>query len=76
MQMLRLMSSSCAGLALAGLLGLAGATVSPGPANAVVYCKTTGVPKGCEARHAVVRPVHRNVVYCKTRGVPKGCVMR
>jgi hypothetical protein len=41
-------------------------------ANAVVYCKTVGVPKGC-----VVRPVARPaVVYCKRVGVPKGCVMR
>ena len=41
-------------------------------ANAVVYCKTVGVPKGC-----VVRPVARpTVVYCKRVGVPKGCVMR
>jgi len=42
-------------------------------ANAVVYCKTAGVPKGCVARPAAgTAPV----VYCKTRGVPKGCVMR
>jgi hypothetical protein len=27
-------------------------TLAAGPANAVVYCKTVGVPKGC-----VVRPV-------------------
>jgi hypothetical protein len=41
-------------------------------ANAVVYCKTVGVRKGC-----VARPVaHPPVVYCKTVGVPKGCVMR
>jgi hypothetical protein len=73
--MLRFISSSCASLALAGLLGLAGATVGPQPANAVVYCKTVGVPKGCVARRAVVRPVHRTVVYCRTRGVPRGCVM-
>ena len=41
--------------------------ISTTDANAVVYCKTVGVPKGC-----VVRPV----VYCKTVGIPKGCVMR
>jgi hypothetical protein len=41
-------------------------------ANAVVYCKTVGVPKGC-----VVRPVaHPHVVYCKRVGYPKGCVVR
>ena len=41
-------------------------------ANAVVYCKTVGVPKGCVAR-PVARPA---VVYCKRVGVPRGCVMR
>jgi hypothetical protein len=41
-------------------------------ANAVVYCKAVGVPKGCIAR-PVARP---RVVYCKRVGVPKGCVMR
>jgi hypothetical protein len=74
--MLRCMSSTCAALVVAGLLGLAVTTISPGPADAAVYCKTAGVPRGCVARHVVVRPVHRTVVYCKTRGVPKGCVMR
>ena len=73
---LSIKSATFAGIAASALLGLAGLTLTPAPANAVVYCKTTGVPKGCVARHAVVRPVHRNVVYCKTRGVPKGCVMR
>jgi hypothetical protein len=52
------------------------------PANAVVYCKTEGVPKGCVVRPVVAAPVvvapaaGGAVVYCKTRGVPKGCVMR
>jgi hypothetical protein len=41
-------------------------------ANAVVYCRTVGVPKGC-----IARPVaHPNVVYCKRVGYPKGCVVR
>jgi hypothetical protein len=40
---------SGAGLAL---LALAAFPTSTGPAQAVVYCKTVGVPKGC-----VVRPV-------------------
>ena len=45
-------------------------------ANAVVYCKTVGVPKGCVVR-PIARPVARPaVVYCKRVGVPKGCVMR
>jgi hypothetical protein len=42
-------------------------------ANAVVYCKTVGFPKGCVARPAVRPPV---VVYCKRVGYPKGCVAR
>jgi len=50
--MFRLIVSSLAGLMLAALVILAGVTVSAGPANAVVYCKTVGVPKG-----RVVRPV-------------------
>ncbi len=41
-------------------------------ANAVVYCKTVGVPKGCVARPAA----HPHVVYCKRVGYPKGCVAR
>jgi hypothetical protein len=69
--MFRIVSLSCAGFAL-----LIGVSLSAGPANAVVYCKTVGVPKGCVARPAVVAPVAGPVVYCKTRGVPKGCVMR
>jgi hypothetical protein len=74
--MFRIISLSCAGFAL--LIGLC---MSAGSANAVVYCKTAGVPKGCVARPAVaapaaVAPVSGSVVYCKTRGVPKGCVMR
>jgi hypothetical protein len=75
--MFRIVASlSCAGFAL-----LIGVSMSAGPANAVVYCKTTGVPKGCVARPAVaapavVAPVASPAVVCKTRGVPKGCVMR
>ena len=55
-------------------------------ANAVVYCKTVGVPRGCVVR-PVARPVvaapvvvgpvaARPVVYCRRVGVPRGCVMR
>ncbi|WQO29759.1 hypothetical protein U0023_06910 [Microvirga lotononidis] len=33
---------------------------APEPANAVVYCKTVGVPKGCVARP--VAPVARRAV--------------
>jgi len=36
-----------------GVALLIGVSMSAGPANAVVYCKTVGVPKGCVARPAV-----------------------
>jgi len=69
------------GLAVAAVVAGVGLFVATGPANAVVYCKTVGVPVGCVARPvagaAVVRPVAaRPVVYCRAVGVPKGCVMR
>jgi hypothetical protein len=67
----RIIGLSRIGLALSALIVLAGVSMSTGPANAVVYCKTVGVPRGC-----VVRPATRPVVYCKTVGVPKGCIMR
>jgi hypothetical protein len=63
-------SLSRIGLALA-FVTLAALPFSAMPANAVVYCKTVGVPKGC-----VARPTGGAVVYCKRVGVPKGCVMR
>jgi hypothetical protein len=69
--MVRIKGFSRVGLALAALVTLTAVSMSTGPANAVVYCRTVGVPKGC-----VVRPATRPVVYCKTVGVPKGCVMR
>ena len=63
-------------LSFAGFALLIGVAMSAEPANAVVYCKTEGVPKGCVARPAAVAPAAKPVVACKTRGVPKGCVMR
>ena len=50
-----------------------GVFASAGSANAGVYCKTVGYPKGCVARAPVV---HTPVVYCKRVGYPKGCVVR
>jgi hypothetical protein len=46
----------------------------PGPerAEAVVYCKTVGVPKGCVMRPAPAAAV----IYCTAPGVPVGCVAR
>jgi hypothetical protein len=46
-----------AGLALTAFTAL---STAPGPTNAVVYCKTIGVPKGCVARP--VAPVARRAV--------------
>jgi hypothetical protein len=48
---------SRAGLVLAALTAV---PMTAGPANAVVYCKTVGVPKGCVARP--VAPVARRAV--------------
>ena len=70
-------------LSMLGVANVETLSFGPKPANAVVYCKAYGVPRGCVARPgapaAVVHPVpavHRPVVYCRAVGVPKGCVMR
>jgi len=65
-----------AGLAaayVAGLFigGLAAEGVMAVPANAVVYCKAVGVPKGC-----IVRPTAVRAVYCTSPGFPVGCRVR
>jgi hypothetical protein len=56
--MVRIPEFTRSGLGLAALSALAGLTLGAAPAEAVVYCKTVGVPKGCVARPApvVVRP--------------------
>ena len=60
----------------------AGVFASAVPANAVIYCKTAGVPRGCVARAPVVRPVvvapvrRGPVVYCTRVGYPRGCIVR
>lgn len=70
--------------ALGLLIGLGGMATT-GKAEAVVYCKTVGYPKGCVARVGrpvvvapapvvVVRPPVR--VYCTRPGYPRGCVVR
>ena len=74
--MFRIVGLTRAGLALVALVTLIGVTMSTGTANAVVYCKTVGVPRGCVVRPVVRAPVAGPVVYCKTVGVPKGCIMR
>lgn len=48
-----------AGLTIAALASAAMGTLGASPAQAVVYCKTVGVPKGCVVRPdaVVVAPV-------------------
>ena len=69
-----------AALSIVGVANVDTVSMGAAPANAIVYCKAVGVPRGCVARPAgaaVVHPVAtRPVVYCRTVGVPKGCVMR
>jgi hypothetical protein len=49
--MTRIVSFPRAAFAPIALLGMvAGISLNAGPANAVVYCKYIGVPKGCVAR--------------------------
>jgi hypothetical protein len=60
---------------LAAIAFVATMTFDVPDANAVVYCKTVGVPKGCVVR-PVAPVVTRPVVYCTSVGVPKGCVVR
>ena len=58
-------SATVAGIAASVLLGLAGLTLNPAPAIAVVYCTYVGYPGGCVARAGVVlrpRPVARAAV--------------
>jgi len=48
--MFRIIGLSRAGLTIAALVTLTGVSMNAGPANAVVYCNTVGVPTGCVAR--------------------------
>ena len=69
---------STAALAAFALSMLAPVVIGAAPADAVVYCKAVGVPKGCVARPTaavVVKPT-TTVIYCTTPGVPLGCVVR
>ncbi len=51
------MGALSAGLTVVALAGAAMVTLGTSPAQAVIYCKTVGVPKGC-----VVRPTTAVVV--------------
>ena len=59
---LSIKSATVAGIAASAVLGLAGLTLNPAPAEAVVYCSYVGYPAHCVARAGVVlrpRPVAR-----------------
>ena len=64
-------SVTVTGIAASILLGLAGATLTPAPAEAVIYYTYVGYPVGCVARAGVVlrpRPVARAAVRGATAG--------
>ncbi|EHR00747.1 MULTISPECIES: hypothetical protein [unclassified Bradyrhizobium] len=78
-KLLSIRSATVAGIAASALLGLAGLTLTPGPANAVVYCQYTAYPVGCVARAGVVlrpRPVARAAVRHNAGGNANGGVNR
>lgn len=67
------------GIAASVLMGLAGATLTPAPAKAVVYCTYVGYPGGCVARAGIVlrpRPVARAAVRHNAGGNLNGGVNR
>ncbi|MDP3408801.1 hypothetical protein [Bosea sp. (in: a-proteobacteria)] len=76
----RIRALARAGLGLAALSALAAITLGSTPAQAVVYCKTVGIPKGCVVRPAPVvvgapvvgAPVARAAVATPYRGVGAG----
>lgn len=45
-----------------GMIAFVGGMTGSTAANAVVYCKTVGIPKGCVVRPVVVVPAARVVV--------------
>ncbi len=48
--------------------------LSATPAEAVVYCRAVGVPKGCVVRP--VAPAARAAIYCTSPGLTVGCIAR
>ena len=76
---LSIKSTTVAGIAASAVLGLAGLTLTPAPANAVVYCQYVEYPVGCVARAGVVlrpRPVARAAVRHNAGGNMNGGVNR
>jgi hypothetical protein len=72
-------SATGAGIAAGVLLGLAGLTLNPAPAKAVVYCQYVGYPAHCVARAGVVlrpRPVARAAIRHNAGGNLNGGVNR
>lgn len=62
-----------AGLTILALTGAAMVSLGTSPAQAVVYCKTVGIPKGCVVRPTaavVVAPAAAVVVATPGVGVP------
>ena len=76
---LSIRSATISGIAASVLLGLAGLTLNPVPANAVVYCQHISYPVGCVARAGVVlapRPVARAAIRHNAGGNANGGVNR
>ncbi|WP_249164427.1 hypothetical protein [Bradyrhizobium jicamae] len=72
-------SVTVGGIAASLMLALAGVTLSPAPAKAVIYCTYVGYPAGCVARAGVVlrpRPVARAAVRHNAGGNMNGGVNR
>lgn len=76
---LSMKSATIAGMAASALLALAGVTLNPSQAHAVVYCQYVEYPAGCVARAGVVlrpRPVARAAVRHNAGGNANGGVNR
>jgi hypothetical protein len=76
---LSIKSVTVTGMAASVLLGLAGVTLTPAPARAIIYCTYVGYPVGCVARAGVVlrpRPVARAAVRHNVGGNLNGGVNR
>jgi hypothetical protein len=76
---LSIKSATVTGIAASALLGLAGLTLNPAPAQAVVYCQYVDYPPSCVARAGVVlrpRPVARAAVRHNAGGNANGGVNR
>jgi hypothetical protein len=77
--LLSIKSMTAAGLAISVLSGFAAVTLSPAPAQAVIYCQYVDYPPSCVARAGVVlrhRPVARAAVRHNVGGNANGGVNR